>query len=74
MKRFASLIFAFLLLVSVMVASEPRAFAYVDPGSGLVIYQTVGALATAGLFWFRRRFKSLFTRNSTPAEKPEQPS
>ena len=74
MKRFASIFFAVLLLLSVMVASEPRALAYVDPGSGLVIYQTVGALATAGLFWFRRRFKSLFTRNSASTEKPEQPS
>ena len=74
MKRFASALFALLLLISVMVASEPRAFAYVDPGSGLVIYQTVGALATAGLFWFRRRFKSLFTRNTSTPAKPEQPS
>ena len=74
MQRLASVLFAFLLLVSVMVAAEPRAFAYVDPGSGLVIYQTVGALATAGLFWFRRRFKTLFTRNSATVEKPEKPS
>ena len=74
MKRFTSVFFAILLLFSVMIASEPRALAYVDPGSGLVIYQTVGALATAGLFWFRRRFKSLFTRNQASAEKPESTS
>lgn len=74
MKRFASICLALLFFVSIMIASEPRAFAYVDPGSGLVIYQTVGALATAGLFWFRRRLKSLFTRHTPASEKTEPPS
>ncbi|MGI4829053.1 MAG: hypothetical protein ACRYFU_12800 [Janthinobacterium lividum] len=69
MKRFAGPVFTILLLLSVMIAVEPRAFAYVDPGSGLVIYQAVGALATAGIFWFRRRLKSLFRRDAN-TERP----
>ena len=72
MQRLSYLFLTLLLFISLMAACEPRAFAYVDPGSGLLIYQTVGALATGATFWFRRRLKGLFSR--TPISKPEQNS
>ena len=39
---------------------EQRAHAYVDPGSGLLVFQVVGTLVTGTVLWFRRRIKNLF--------------
>jgi hypothetical protein len=44
---------------------ERRAYAYVDPGSGLLILQGVGTILTGVLFTLRRRIKALFTRSSS---------
>jgi hypothetical protein len=55
------------MLFSFALALEPRAYAYVDPGSGLLMLQAAGTILTGVLFTLRRRIKSLFTRNK-PAE------
>lgn len=44
---------------------ERRAYAYVDPGSSLLIFQSISAVVTGTVFYFRRRIKALFTRSST---------
>ena len=44
---------------------EQRAYAYVDPGSSLLIFQSISAMFTGALFYFRKRLKSLFTRSSS---------
>ena len=51
-----------LLLLALSFAFERQAHAYVDPGSGLLIFQGVSAALSGALFYFRRRIKSLFTR------------
>lgn len=43
---------------------ERRAYAYVDPGSSLLIFQSISAVVTGTVFYFRRRIKALFTRSS----------
>ncbi len=48
---------------------ERSAYAYVDPGSSLILFQSVGAMITGGLFYFRRRFRSLLSRS-----KMQEPS
>ena len=48
---------------------ERRAYAYVDPGSGLLMLQAAGTVFTGVLFTLRKRIKSLITRNK-PAESP----
>ncbi len=50
------------LLLGISFSLEQRALAYVDPGSGLLILQSFGAMFTGALFYFRRRLKSYFTR------------
>lgn len=57
------------ILLSFSVAVEPRAHAYVDPGSSLMFFQTLSAIVTGALFYGRRRLKALFTRKE--AVKPE---
>lgn len=51
------------------LAFEHKAYAYVDPGSGLLMLQAAGTILTGVLFTLRRRIKSLFTRNK-PAPEP----
>ncbi len=57
------------MLFSFSLALERRAYAYVDPGSGLLMLQAAGTVLTGVLFTLRKRIKSLFTRNP-PAEAP----
>jgi hypothetical protein len=55
------------MLFCLSVSLERRAYAYVDPGSGLLILQGIGTVLTGVLFTLRRRIRALFTR-SKPAE------
>jgi hypothetical protein len=61
-----------LLFVSLAVAFEQPAHAYTDPGSALLLFQSLGAVASGALFYFRRQIKRLFTRgdNSKPVSRP----
>ena len=63
-----------LLFFALGVFLERPAYAYVDPGSSLLVYQSISAAITGALFYFRRRIKNLFRINSTPAENPTDPS
>jgi hypothetical protein len=56
-----------LCVVALCVATERRAYGYIDPGSGLLLIQNIGAAVTGILFFFRRRIKALFVRNK-PSE------
>jgi hypothetical protein len=53
------------LLFAVSFCLEGRAYAYVDPGSSLLIFQSISAMITGALFYFRKRLKALFRRSST---------
>ncbi|HEX3967639.1 MAG TPA: hypothetical protein VHW70_06720 [Edaphobacter sp.] len=57
-----------MLLVALSFTFERQAYAYVDPGSGLLIFQGIGATLSAALFYFRRRLKNIFakTREDIP--------
>ena len=57
--------FTFLLFLALGVFFERPAHAYTDPGSCLLLFQTVGAVASGVLFYFRRRVKQLFARKSS---------
>jgi Skp family chaperone for outer membrane proteins len=62
-----------MLLLTLSFAFERQAHAYVDPGSGLLIFQGISAVVSGALIYFRRRIKNLFTK-SRPAPSPIQPS
>jgi len=60
------------LICTLICALERPAYAYVDPGSGLLIFQSLSAVVTGALFYFRRRLKALFSRNSPAQSKTTQ--
>jgi hypothetical protein len=67
MKRFSSTFVLELLSISLAVfccaglalAFEPRAHAYVDPGTGLLAVQGIASIGTAIMYFMRRRCVSL---------------
>jgi hypothetical protein len=62
-----------MLLVALSFAFEGQAHAYVDPGSGLLIFQGISATVSAALFYFRRRIKNLFVRSEPKEQVITQP-
>jgi hypothetical protein len=60
------------LFVFIGLSMERRAYAYTDPGSTLLVFQSLSAIFSGGLFYFRKRLKSLIVRSKEP-EKELQP-
>jgi hypothetical protein len=56
------LIVTVLLIIALGFTFERRAYAYVDPGSGLLIFQGISAVVSGALLYFRRRLKGLFVK------------
>ena len=54
------------MLFCLCLSTERKAFAYVDPGSGLLMLQAAGTVLTGVLFTARKRIKALLFRS-----KPE---
>ena len=61
------------LLVAIGLSVEHRAYAYVDPGSGLFVVQSIGTALAGVLYYFRRRLGTLIRRYKT-AEAPTEVS
>jgi hypothetical protein len=70
MKRLVSLSLSILTCICILLASERRAWGYVDPGSGLLALQGIAAAATGFCYFLRRRITGLFVpkRELTKAE------
>jgi hypothetical protein len=66
MKNYKLMYFAItaLFFLALGFSLERPAYAYVDPGSSLLMFQSVSAVVTGALFYFRRRLKGLFGRTS----------
>jgi hypothetical protein len=70
-KRFAVTL---MLLIALSFAFERQAHAYVDPGSGLLLFQGISAAVSGVLFYFRRRLKNLFVKSESKSEPETTPS
>lgn len=57
------------LFVFLGLSMERRAYAYTDPGSTLLIFQSLSAVFSGGLFYFRKRLKSLIVRSKDPEKE-----
>ncbi len=68
MKRIASASLTVVIALCLLVASERRAWGYVDPGSGLIALQTIASVVAAWAYMVRRRIRAFFTR------KKEEPA
>ena len=62
MKRLMSVSLTLFCCVCLMLATERRAMAYVDPGSGLLALQSIGSMLAAAAFFLRRRIMGIFNK------------
>jgi hypothetical protein len=62
MKRLVSVCLTVFCCACLMLATERRAMAYVDPGSGLLALQSIGSMLAAAGFFMRRRIMRLFDK------------
>jgi O-antigen/teichoic acid export membrane protein len=60
-----------LILLGASLLFEQRAYAYADPGTGLLAIQAVGSALVAAGWYLRKKIYSLFHR--TAPAKPESP-
>lgn len=64
--------------VALAIASIARAQAYIDPGTGSMLLQMIGAAVAGGIFYFhelRMKIMSLFSRRpAAPADSGEEQS
>jgi hypothetical protein len=65
MRKAVQLSSLLVLLLGMTLMTEKQAHAYADPGSSLLILQTVGSVLTASALYFRRRIASLFRSNKS---------
>jgi hypothetical protein len=63
-----------MLVVALSFTFERQAHAYVDPGSGLLLFQGISATISGVLFYFRRRIKNLFIRTQPKSGPGTTPS
>ena len=62
------LIVTIALLFSIACFFERPAYGYVDPGSSLLMFQSISVFLTGALFYFRRRLKGLFIKSRNRSE------
>jgi len=60
MKRLVIVSLNVFICLCLLVATERKAWAYVDPGSGLLALQSAASVAAAFGYFLRRRIRSLF--------------
>ena len=61
------------LLVAIGLSVEARAYAYVDPGSGLFVVQSIGTALAGVLYYFRRRLGLILGRKKATVSSTEAP-
>lgn len=59
------------LFAAIANTFERPVYAYVDPGSSLLIFQGVSAVVTGAVFYFRRRLKALITKLRASKTTPQ---
>jgi hypothetical protein len=75
MRKFSVLFSWMIIAIGFLLATERQAHAYADPGSSLLILQTVGSIVTATGLYFRRRIAAFFKRGkSTETEANDEPA
>jgi hypothetical protein len=61
-----------LMLVGAALLSERPAYAYADPGTGLLAIQAVGSALVAGGWYLRRKIFSIFHRGQPPRQERQE--
>jgi hypothetical protein len=61
-----------LILAGATLLFERPAYAYADPGTGLLAIQAVGSALIAGGWYLRRKIYTLFHRDGPASAEPER--
>ncbi len=69
MKRLISSSLTLLITFCLLVATDRRAWGYVDPGSGLIALQTFASVGAAYAYFIRRRIRAFFASKQRPQSK-----
>lgn len=56
--------------LGLVLATEPQAHAYIDPGSGLLALQSAGAALAAVGYFLRRRIRAIFGKKAPETLAP----
>jgi hypothetical protein len=67
MKRLISSSLTLLITFCLLVATDRRAWGYVDPGSGLIALQTIASVGAAYVYFIRRRIRTFFASKQKAA-------
>jgi hypothetical protein len=67
MKRLISSSLTLLIAFCLLVATDRRAWGYVDPGSGLIALQTIASVGAAYVYVIRRRIRTFFASKEKAA-------
>ncbi|MBW4038133.1 MAG: hypothetical protein HIU91_04510 [Acidobacteria bacterium] len=70
MKRILPVFVSIVTCVCLLLATERRAMAYVDPGSGLLALQSIASMFAAAAFFLRRRIMAVFSRKKPVTNTP----
>lgn len=57
-------------VMALAAAFQKPAYAYADPGSGLLFLQVAGSMLAGGLFIIRSKLRKLFRLGKNHAEEP----
>ena len=63
-----------LILLGAVLVFERPAYAYADPGTGLLAVQAAGSALVATGWYLRRKIYSLFRSGDAPRTESDQPS
>jgi hypothetical protein len=60
--------------LAILVAVEKPAYGYVDPGSGLLMFQVGGSMVAGAIFCLRNKFRKLigFSEKEEQNQAPEK--
>ena len=70
MKRFTSIFLGIVVVFCVLIATERTAWAYVDPGSGLLALQGLASAAATAAYLLRKRLRGWFGKDAAAQPPP----
>ena len=70
MKQVVSTSLTLFTCLCLLLATERRALAYVDPGTGLLALQSIASAMAAAAFFLRKRIIGLFTKKKPSTGVP----
>jgi hypothetical protein len=69
MKKLLQISPIFVIFAGLVLLFELPAYAYADPGTGLLAIQALGSALVASGWYLRRRIRAIFSRSESPEEK-----